>query len=196
MIVIGLTGSIGMGKTTAAKMLENLGCAIHDSDKAVGHALSPYGKAFEFVAVTFPECWDKKKHLIKKSILADIIFKDDQAKRKLESILHPIVQQSQQDFIKRQTRLERNIVVLDIPLLFETGAQSRVDYTICVTAPYHIQRRRVLSRPFMNAEKFEAILNAQMPDNLKTQLADFVVQTGMGMAHSYRQLNKIIKEVR
>lgn len=196
MIVLGLTGSIGMGKTTAAKMLSQLGCAIHDSDKAVSYALSPNGKAFEEVAVTFPDAWDKKRHIIKKAILADIIFNDDNEKRKLEEILHPIVQQSQQDFIQKQTRLERDFVVLDIPLLFETGAQSRVDYTICVSAPYHIQRRRVLSRAGMSEEKFESILNSQMPDNQKTMLADFVVQTGLGMAHSYRQLEKIIKEIR
>ncbi|MAZ76493.1 MAG: dephospho-CoA kinase [Micavibrio sp.] len=196
MIVLGLTGSIGMGKTTAAKMLSQLGCAIHDSDKVVGYALSPKGKAFEEIAVTFPLVWDKKNHLIKKDVLADIIFSDDDEKRKLEEILHPIVQQSQQDFILKQTRLERDIVVLDIPLLFETGAQSRVDYTICVSAPHHIQRRRVLSRAGMSEEKFEAILKSQMPDNQKTMLADFVVQTGIGMAYSYRQLENILREVR
>ena len=185
-----------MGKSTAAKMLARLGCAIHDSDRVVGHALSPHGKVFEEVAVTFPDCWDKKKHLIKKTVLADIIFQDDDEKRKLEEILHPIVQQSQKDFIQKQGRLGCEIVVLDIPLLFETGGQSRVDYTICVSAPYHIQRRRVLSRPFMDEKKFEAILNSQMPDKQKTMLADFVVQTGMGMAHSYRQLEKIIREVK
>jgi dephospho-CoA kinase len=195
-IVLGLTGSIGMGKTTTATMLLQMGCAILDSDKIVGHALSPKGKAFEEVAVTFPTCWDKKNHLIKKSVLADIIFSDENKKRKLEQILHPIVHQAQQEFIQKQTRLGRDIAVLDIPLLFETGAQSRMNYTVCVSAPFHIQRRRVLSRINMSEEKFEAILKSQMPDNQKVMLADFVVQSGMGMAHSYRQLEKIVREIR
>ena len=87
-------------------------------------------------------------------------------------------------------------MVLDIPLLFETGAEKRMDYTICVSAPYHIQRRRVLSRPGMSEEKFHSILDTQMPDQEKIQRADYVVQTGMGMAHSFRQLKEIVKEIR
>ncbi|NQZ14150.1 MAG: dephospho-CoA kinase [Alphaproteobacteria bacterium] len=196
MIVLGLTGSIGMGKSTAANMLEHLGCAIHDSDKAVHKALLPNGQAFEKVAVTFPDAWDKKKRIIKKKVLADIIFNDAGEKIELEKILHPIVQQSQQDFIQNQIRLDRDIVVLDIPLLFETGAEKRMDYTVCVSAPYHIQRRRVLSRPGMSEDKFHSILETQMPDHEKVQRADFVVKTGMGMAHSYRQLANIVREVR
>ena len=84
----------------------------------------------------------------------------------------------------------------DIPLLFETGAEKRMDYTVCVSAPYHIQRRRVLSRPGMSEDKFHSILETQMPDHEKVQRADFVVKTGMGMAHSYRQLANIVREVR
>jgi len=136
MIIIGLTGSIGMGKTTAAFMLKKMGCAIHDSDKTVHNALEPYGDAFEEVALTFPESWDKKKHIIKRNVLADIIFQDKEKKEILENILHPLTIESQFKFIRAQQRLGKKIVVLDIPLLFETGAQNRVDYTICVDAPY------------------------------------------------------------
>ena len=192
MIILGLTGSIGMGKTTVGGMLSKMGCGIHDSDKAVAHALNPYGMAFEEVALTFPKTWDKKKHLIKKTVLADIVFNDPKEKLKLENILHPIVRFSQNRFIRAQQRLGREMVVLDIPLLFETGAQTLVDHTICVTAPFHIQRRRVLSRAGMSEEKFYAILENQMSDAQKRRLANFVVQTGLGFAHSHRQLEKII----
>lgn len=196
MIVLGLTGSIGMGKTTASGMLKKLGCAVHDSDKSVHAALEPYGAAFEEVALTFPDAWDKKKHRIKRPVLAEIIFNDPEKKKELEDILHPIVRQDQKKFIRRQQALGKKIVVLDIPLLFETGAENRVDYTLVVSAPYHIQRRRVLSRPNMTEEKFHAILSSQMPDNEKRIRADFVVPTGMGLAFTYNALEKTIQEIK
>ncbi|HPF78607.1 MAG TPA: dephospho-CoA kinase [Alphaproteobacteria bacterium] len=195
MIVIGLTGSIGMGKSTVARMMEKLGCAIHDSDKAVHEALSPTGEAFEEVAVTFPACWEKKTHTINKKILADIIFNDPAKKQELEDILHPIVQRSQKKFIQKQQRLGREVVVLDIPLLFETGAENRVDYTFVASAPYHIQRRRVLSRPNMTEEKFEAILSAQMSDHEKRIRADFVIPTGLGLAYTHKILKQSLGSI-
>ena len=185
-----------MGKTTAASMLKKMGCAIHDSDAAVHQALSPKGDAFEEVAVTFPEAWDKKKHIIKRNVLADIVFNDAQKKQELEKILHPIVQKSQKDFIQKQQRLGRDVVVLDIPLLFETGAENRVDYTITVSSPYHIQRRRVLERPNMTEEKFEAILNNQLSDQEKCARADFVVPTGMGLAYTYKHLQHVLNQIK
>lgn len=196
MIVLGLTGSIGMGKTTAAGMLKKLGCAVHDSDKAVHSALEPYGAAFEEVALTFPDAWDKKKHRIKRPALAEIIFKDPEKKKELENILHPVVRQDQKKFIRQQQALGKKIAVLDIPLLFETGAENRVDYTIVVSAPYYIQRRRVLSRPNMTEEKFHAILSAQMPDHEKRMRADFVIPTSMGLAYTYNSLKKVIQEIK
>ena len=182
MIVLGLTGSIGMGKTTAGAMLKEMGCAIHDADKAVHQALEPKGDAFEEVALTFPSVWDKKKRVLKRDALADIIFKDTNQRHVLEQILHPVVQRSQIKFLKVQNRMERRVVVLDIPLLFETGAQARVDYTLVVSAPCHVQRMRVLKRQGMSEEKFQHILKTQMPDTQKRHLADFVVPTGMGLS--------------
>lgn len=195
MIVIGLTGSIGMGKTTVARMMKQLGCAIHDSDKCVHDALQPKGAAFEEVALTFPTAWEKKTHTINKKILGEIIFKDSEKKEELENILHPVVQQSQKNFIQKQTRLGREVVVLDIPLLFETGAETRVDYTFVVSAPYHIQRHRVLSRPYMSEEKFKAILAAQMSDSEKRARADFVIPTGLGLAYTHRILKKSLGDI-
>ena len=196
MIILGLTGSIGMGKTTVGKMLERMGCAVHDSDKAVHKAMQPNGQAFEELALTFPMAWDKKARIINKKILADIVFKDDAARSELESILHPIVQQSQQDFIQKQKKLDRKIVVLDIPLLFETAAENRVDYVVTVSAPYHVQRRRVLSRPNMTEDKFQRILSRQMSDKEKCARSDFIIPTGMGMAYTQRSLMRMMEKIK
>ena len=185
-----------MGKTTVAAQFDHLGCPSHNSDLAVHEALSPYGEAFEEVAVTFPEAWDKKKHVIKRGVLADIIFKNMDKKVQLESILHPIVRADQSDFFRHQKKMGRSIALLDIPLLFETGAEERVDEVVVVSAPYFIQRLRVLNRKNMTEEKFDAILQTQMPDTEKKKRADFIVQTGLGRAHSFRQVKQILKELK
>ena len=195
MIILGLTGSIGMGKSTAARMLKRMGVPVFDSDADVHKALSPKGAAFEEVAVTFPESWDKKTRTINRKILGGIVFEDAEKRAELEAILHPIVQQGQRKFITAMRRIGKRVVVLDIPLLYETGAEARVDYTICVSAPFDIQRRRVLSRPNMDERRFLKILDHQMPDAQKRARADFVVDTGMGYARTYRQLHNIVKQV-
>lgn len=185
-----------MGKTTAAAMLKKMGCAIHNSDACVHKALEPYGQAFEEVAVTFKKAWDKKTHTINRKILGEIIFSNDEQKEILESILHPIVRQDQSRFLQKQIRIGRQFSVLDIPLLFETGADQRVDVTAVVTAPFKTQRRRVLSRSNMTEEKFESILETQMPDVHKCMLADFVIPTGMGRAYTYRALQGMLRELK
>lgn len=195
MIVIGLTGSIGMGKSTVARMFGMMGGGIHDSDACVKKALNPYGKAFEAVALTFPMAWDKKKYVLKKDVLSDLIFYNKKARQKLENILHPIVQADQKKFLLQQRQLGRKFCVLDIPLLFETNADKRVDYTVVVDAPYFIQAQRVLRRPKMTPEKFEQILLTQMPNDEKCALANFVIQTGLGKAYSMKQVKLILKEL-
>ena len=194
MIVFGLTGSIGMGKSTAANMFKLQGVPVHDSDQAVHAALLPGGAAFEEVAVTFPEAWDKKNRIIDRQALGDIVFHDRAALKKLEAILHPVAAASQKKFIQSMQAKGKRAVVLEIPLLFETGAEARVDYTIVVTAPPAVQRRRVMARKNMNEEKFNRILESQMPDREKQARADFVVQTGMGLAVTFRELRKILKK--
>ncbi|MFA5593009.1 MAG: dephospho-CoA kinase [Micavibrio sp.] len=196
MIILGLTGSIGMGKSTAAKMLKIMGVPIHDSDHAVHKALAPGGEAFEEVAAAFPAAWDSKNRIIDRGKLGALIFADAEAKRKLEAILHPAAQRSQLDFIRAMERKGKAIVCLDIPLLFETGAEARMDYTICVTAPPAIQKRRVMKRPGMSAEKFDAIVQSQMPDAEKQARADYVVETGKGYSHAFFRLWKILKEIK
>ena len=196
MIVLGLTGSIGMGKSTATTMLRRMGVPVHESDDAVHNALKPGGEAFEEVAVTFPEAWNKKKHIIDRTKLGEIVFKDARRRTELEEILHPLAQKSQETFIRREKSLGRKIVALDIPLLFETAAHTRVDYTLLVTAPPSVQERRVLARPGMTKEKFIAILNAQMPDAEKRARADFIIPTGQGRAVTYRTLSRIVNGLR
>lgn len=195
MIVLGITGSIGMGKSTISVMLEEMGVPVHDSDAAVHKALSPEGSAFEEVAVTFPDAWDKKTKTLDRKKLGALVFGDEEKRKALEAIVHPAVWESQNKFRMTQKRMERKIVAMDIPLLFETGAEKRVDKVIVASAPPDIQRRRVLSRPNMSEEKFAAILASQMSDIEKRARADYIVETGLGLAHSRRTLQKILKEL-
>ncbi len=195
MIVLGLTGSIGMGKSTASNMLRYLNVPVSDADEIVHGLLSPKGEVMTVVAQTFPECWNKKKRAIDRKILGQIVFEDAAKREKLEQIIHPFVQLHESQFLKKCKRLGRDIAVLDIPLLFETQAERRVDYTIVVTAPFFVQAQRVLSRPFMSLEKFNAILDRQLSDQEKRMRADFVVHTSMGRYKTMQQLKSIIKTV-
>lgn len=205
MIVIGLTGSIGMGKSTVGAMLEELGVAVHDSDAAVHDSLKPGQDGYIAVARSFPyfefpDIYAKKnddgQREINRQALGQLIFKDEEKRKTLESVLHPIVQLRQQEFIKMKARMGKDIVALDIPLLFETGAENRVDFTIVVSAPYNVQRERVLSRPGMTEEKFERILAAQMSDAEKCARADFIVKTGLNKAETMKSLKRVLKQIK
>ena len=126
--------------------------------------------------------------------LGDIVFHDKAELKKLEAILHPVAAASQKKFIQSMKAKGKRAIALEIPLLFETGAEARVDYTIVVTAPPAVQRRRVMARKNMTEEKFDRILQSQMPDREKQARADFVVQTGLGLAATFRELRKILKK--
>ena len=128
--------------------------------------------------------------------LGKLVFENPEERQKLESILHPLVREDQNEFIKAQQRLGRKMVVLDIPLLFETDAQNFVDYTVTVTAPYDIQRARVLARPNMTEEKFHQILEAQMPDAEKKLRADYVIHTGLGLAHTMADVKSVLRDIK
>ena len=193
MKIIGLTGSIGMGKSVTATLIRHMGIAVHDSDAAVHQALSPRGGAFSDVIKNFPSVYDKKRKQIDRAALGKIIFNDADQKNLLEKIVHPQVWKSQKDFVRAAKARGDKQVVLDIPLLFETGADVKCDKVICVTAPYFMQKQRVLGRPGMTEARFKAILANQMPDLEKRRRADFVIQTGMGRAHTLRELKKIFK---
>ena len=201
MIVLGLTGSIGMGKSTAAAMLRNLRVPVHDSDACVHDLLSVDNPAHFHVAAAFPyyeypQIYDRKTKGINRKALGAVVFADDAKRARLEAVLHPMVRQSQMDFIRACTAKGVDIVCLDIPLLFETGAEHRVDYTIVVSAPAFLQAQRVLARPGMDEARFAAILARQMPDAEKRRRADYVVNTGLGRARTMKELKQVLRNLR
>lgn len=194
MVILGLTGSIGMGKTTAAKTFRRLGVPVYDADQAVHDLMAPGGAAVEQVADLFPGAKTDAGG-IDRIALGSRVFGDDTALRKLESILHPLVRGGENVFLRACARRGARMVVLDIPLLYETGGEDRCDAVVVVSAPAHVQRRRVLKRPGMTPAKLNAILARQVPDDVKRFLADFVVPTGLSRNLSLRTIAGIVKTV-
>ena len=191
MIVLGLTGSIGMGKSTTAKMFAEAGVPVHDSDETV-HRLYA-GKAVPLVEAAFPGV--TRSGAIDRVALAGRVLGDAAALKKLEAIVHPLVRAEADAFLAKNRAAAAPLVVLDIPLLFETGGRDRVDKVVVVTAPPEIQRARVLARPGMSEAKFSAILAKQVPDAEKRRLADFVIDTGQGFEAAQAAVNAIIAEL-
>jgi dephospho-CoA kinase len=197
--VIGITGSIGMGKSTASDMLREMGIPVHDADAAVHKLLGPGGKAVPVVGKAFPEALKTDKsgnQYIDRQVLGRIVFGDRAKKRKLEEILHPLVRAESDAFVAEQIKKAHTVVALDIPLLFETGGEKRVNVTICVSAPPDVQRKRVLGRPGMTSEKFERIVAGQLPDAEKRKRADYIVETDKGLDDMKQQLQRIISQIR
>lgn len=188
MIVVGLTGSIGMGKSTTARMFAEEGVPVHDSDEAVHRLYS--GEAVPAVEAAFPGVTVDGR--IDRTLLGQRVIGDPSAIRQLEKIVHPLVRADADAFLARHRANGAKLVVLDIPLLFETGGRDRVDRVVVVTAPADVQRERVLARPGMTAEKFEAILARQVPDAEKRRLADFVIDTGDGIDAARRAVGEIV----
>ena len=186
MFVLGLTGSIGMGKSTAAAMLRRLGLPVHDADGAVHRLLARGGAAVAPVAAAFPD--SLVDGAIDRQRLGARVFGDAAALRRLESILHPLVRRATVAFLARHARYGTPMVVLEIPLLFETGGERLCDAVVLVTASPAVQRARVLSRPGMTARKFAGIIAEQMPDAEKRRRADFVIETGLGKRDTLRRL--------
>lgn len=196
MIIIGLTGSMGMGKSTAAEMLREKGIPTYSADRAVHGLLEKGGAGVAPVLERFPDAYDAKKQNINRRKLRDIIGFDHEKLNDLEAILHPLVFDAQKKFLREQAAARAKIVALDIPLLFETGAEENMDYVICVSAPEEIRSKRVLSRSGMTEDIFEFFSSRQMPDEEKKRRADFVVQTGNGLAETRKSLDKIIRTVK
>lgn len=191
MIVLGLTGSIGMGKSTTARMFAEAGIPVHDSDEAV-HRLYA-GEAAPMVEAVFPGT--VVGGVVDRARLAKRVLGDPAAIRKLEGLIHPLVRADADAFLDRHRKAGAPLVVLDIPLLFETGGRRRVDKVAVVTAPAEIQRERVLARPGMTEEKFGAILAKQVPDSEKRKAADFIIDTGSGMETARNAVREIIAEL-
>ncbi len=194
MIVVGLTGSIGMGKSTAAAMLRRMGVPVCDSDAIVhellgpsGAAVGPVGRAFEGVL---------RDGAVDRAALGDRVFGDRAALTRLEAIIHPLVRQAQFRFLKAATVRRACLVVLDVPLLYESGTDALCDVAITVTAPRFLQEQRVLSRPGMTRARFAATLARQMPDREKRHRADFIVQTGQGRRPALNRLGEIVRLLR
>ncbi|MEI7670068.1 MAG: dephospho-CoA kinase [Pseudomonadota bacterium] len=189
MIIIGLTGSIAMGKTTVAKQFARLGIPVCDSDLIVHKLLAKNGKAVVKVARVFPE--SLQNDAIDRKILGKLVFGNDEKLKMLENILHPLVRDEQKKFIKQAVIKRKKLVILDIPLLFETKAEERCNYVITVSAPYFLQKQRAMRRKNMTAEKFNNIIKRQMPDWKKRKLSNFVINTGMGKKFSLAMIIKI-----
>ena len=193
MIVLGLTGSIGMGKSTTAALFADAGAMVWTADDAVhdlyargGGAVGPVGEAFPGVVVD---------GAVDRTRLAEVLGRDEEAFGRLEAIVHPLVLQGrQQDLAAARARGVR-LAVLDIPLLFETGGEAAVDAVVVVTAPGEVQAARVLARPGMTRARFEAILARQLPDAEKRRRADFVIDTGAGLDAARARVGEIVGTV-
>jgi dephospho-CoA kinase len=195
MIILGLTGSVGMGKSTAAAMLRRLGVPVHDSDAAVHGLLAPRGAAVAAVAAAFPGV-ESSDGGIDRACLGRQVFANPAALRRLERILWPLVRRSQERFLQRLRRRRAPLAVLDVPLLLETGGADRCDKVLVVSAPAAVQRARVMARPGMTEARFRAILAQQMPDVEKRRRADYVVPSGLGRALTFRRLRRIVATLR
>ena len=191
MIVIGLTGSIGMGKSTTAKLFEAQGVPVADSD-AIVHALYA-GKAAPLIGAAFPGSVENE-FVNRQKLSKLVIGKPDQMK-KLEAIIHPLVRKAQDQFLNAAKIGGAKFAVLDIPLLFETKAENRVDKVVVVTAPADVQRERVLARPGMTIDKFGAILARQTPDAEKRKRADFIIDTSNGIEAARDSVRAILSEL-
>jgi dephospho-CoA kinase len=190
MVILGLTGSIGMGKSTTARMLRRLGVPLYDSDAEVHRLLGKGGRAVAPVGAAFPGV--VKDGAVDRADLGARVFGRPAELKKLEGIIHPMVREIETRFVRRMAARRAPLVVFDIPLLFETRSDQRCDASLVVSAPGLIQRARVLARPGMTMERLAGILARQLPDGEKRRRADFVVLSGLGRALTLRRLRKVV----
>lgn len=194
MLLIGLTGSIGMGKSETAKMFRELGVPVYDADAAVHKLYEKGGKAVEPLRAAFPAAIVDDA-VDRKALSRCVIGMPDEMK-KLEAIVHPLVGEAQMEFLRANMEAGQAMAVLDIPLLYETGGETRVDIVVVVSAPYDIQKTRVLARPDMDEAKFAAIHAKQVPDEEKRRRADFVVESDKGLDHARAQVAAIVEALK
>jgi len=191
MFILGLTGSLGMGKSTTARLFAEEGVPVHDAD-AVVHRLYE-GEAAAAIEAAFPGTTADGK--VDREELAARVQGDRVALKRLEAIVHPLVQQAEQRLLAEAEARGEKVAVLDIPLLFETGGEERVDAVVVVSAPPEVQRSRALERPGMTVDKLDAILAKQMPDEEKRRRADFVVDTSRGFEAARAEVRAILKAI-
>ena len=194
MIIVGLTGSIGMGKSTTAQMFRDAGVPVWDADQAVHDLYGPDGAGTAQIAAFAPEVIDSSG--VNRTLLRKAIISDPALLKRVEAVIHPLVGEDRAAFLDHHRENGVPIVVCDIPLLFETGGDRNVDKIVVVSAPADVQRTRVLERPGMTPEAFETILAKQTPDAEKRARADFVVDTGKGLEHARLQVQSLIQALR
>ncbi len=194
MIRLGLTGSIGMGKSETAKMFRRLGVPVCDADRLVHDLYAPGGAAVRAVAQAFPGVM-RGGAIDRDELGRRVVGRPGEIKR-LEAIVHPLVRRAQLNFLAAAQRRRVKLVVLDIPLLFETGGEARVDYVAVASAPAALQRARVLRRPGMTEARFLGILGHQVPDREKRRRADFVIRTGLDRRAALEQVRAIVRRLR
>jgi dephospho-CoA kinase len=194
MKVLGLTGGIGMGKSTAAKAFRRLRVPVFDADATVHRLQGPGGAAVRPIEAAFPGT--TRDGRVDRAALRAVVLADPAARKRLERIVWPLVRQAERAFLATARRRGARIAVLDIPLLLETGGEKRVDEVIVVSAPEAVQRARVLARRSMSPAQFAAIRAAQMPDALKRRKADRVVRTGLSRHEAQRHIRAIVRELR
>ncbi len=191
MFVLGLTGSIGMGKSTTARLFLEAGVPVYDAD-AIVHALYE-GEAVAAIEAAFPGAAASGK--VDRQKLSGFVVNDPAAMKKLEAIVHPMLRAHERAFLDEVEAAKAPVAVLDIPLLFETGGENRVDAVVVVTTTPDIQRERILARPNMTADKLAAVLARQMPDEQKRKRADFIVDTSHGLGPVRQRIGEILAKV-
>lgn len=198
MKILGLTGGIGMGKSTAAATFRRLRVPVFDADAAVHALQGPGGRAVGPIGAAFPGTVRETPagRMVDREALRRAVLGNPEALRRLERIVHPLVRQEERRLLAAAQRRAERLVVLDVPLLFETGGAARCDAVVVVTAPSAVQRWRVLRRPGMTEERLRAILARQAPDAEKRRRADHVVHTGLSRHHAQRQIRALVRELR
>ncbi len=191
--ILGLTGGIGMGKSTAAAAFRRLGVPVFDADAAVHRLQARGGRAVAPIAAAFPGT--VRDGRVDREALRRAVLGDPAALRRLEAIVHPLVRAEERRFLAQARRRGLPLVVLDVPLLFETGGERRVDATVVVTAPPAVQRARVLLRGGMTEERLRAILARQTPDAEKRRRADHLVRTGLSRHHAQRAIRRLVRRL-
>ena len=193
MKIIGLTGSIATGKSSISEMFRRLKTPVHDSDKVVHNLMGPKGAAVPDIIKLFGDIRNKDKGVDRQK-LGKIVFSDFEAKAALEKLIHPLIRLDRNTFIRRMRVQKKKLIVVDIPLLYETDSHHICDIIICTWAPIFLQKKRALKRFGMSEEKLDAILSQQLPQKEKMKLADFCLPTGLGKAYSYKLLKRWLSQ--
>lgn len=193
MKIIGLTGSIGMGKTTTAHMFKDIGCPIFNADDAVHQLYAKGGKGSALIHAVFPDAIENGA--VNRKKLSSHIKADPLNLTVLESFIHPWVSEKRAEFLKQAKVNNAKAVIFDVPLLFETGLDKALDAVVVVTAPALIQKARVMARPGMTAEIFNMLLSRQMSDAEKRHRADYIISTGQGLENARKQVQDVLSKI-